>query len=97
MNYKTILSKNEIDLIIEQEQKIPRDYIYAVWVFWNGRNSDYTDSEIKVYGTKFLDEAEKFISRFEKQKKFKSCFFHEFNYDIIPIYKKFVFTCWPKF
>lgn len=57
MNYKTILSKNEIDLIIEQEQKIPRDYIYAVWVFWNGRNSDYTDSEIKVYGTKFLDEA----------------------------------------
>ena len=56
MNDKIILSKNEIDKIIEQELKIPRDYIYEVYVYWAG-NYGYTESKEKVYRTKFLDEA----------------------------------------
>ena len=56
MNDKTILSKNEIDKIIEQELKIPRDYIYEVYVYWTG-DYGYTESKEKVYRTKFLDEA----------------------------------------
>lgn len=56
MNDKIILSKNEIDKIIEQELKIPRDYIYEVYAYWAG-DYGYTESKEKVYRTKFLDEA----------------------------------------